>query len=418
MIVCTKCGFTNDASDSFCGDCGEFLEFVGQKVEPEPAPEPAPAAELEAEPGGEGSQEARQTPPASQVVVPERRPPSSSDFDPMPLPETRSRRVPDPEPEPVAEVVEPSPVAEVVEPEPAPEPEPEPEPVAVEPEPEPEPEPQPAPAPEVPTDAEPGGEGSQEARRTPPGSPADAVFARLKTESAAAPDAEPEPEPEPEPVADAEPSEVERAFQERAAALEPVEKDLSKRLKRALADEQNEVLDQLRRGKPTGMDDLLPSADAHAARWAAASSDPLAAAAQAGAASSGGTAGAADLADELARTLVLPLRERIERSFVASDGNLDDVADRVRALYREWKNQRLPEAAPHYSAAAYARGLFEAAPADAKVHWVPDPSRGACPDCDDNVLAGALAKGEEFPTGDRCAPAHPGCRCLVLVATA
>jgi hypothetical protein len=29
-----------------------------------------------------------------------------------------------------------------------------------------------------------------------------------------------------------------------------------------------------------------------------------------------------------------------------------------------------------------------------------------------------VPKGEEFPTGDRCAPAHPGCRCLVLVATA
>jgi hypothetical protein len=52
------------------------------------------------------------------------------------------------------------------------------------------------------------------------------------------------------------------------------------------------------------------------------------------------------------------------------------------------------------------------------VQWVPDPERGACPDCDDNVLAGTIAKGDEFPTGDRCAPAHPGCRCLVLVATA
>jgi hypothetical protein len=145
----------------------------------------------------------------------------------------------------------------------------------------------------------------------------------------------------------------------------------------------------------------------------------LAAAARAGAQWSGGSTGPLDdLAGELARSLVLPLRERIERSFAASDGNLDDVSDRVRALYREWKNQRLPEAVPHHAAAAYARGLYEGAPAEAQVHWVPDPAHGACPDCDDNVLAGALAKGEEFPTGDRCAPAHPGCRCLVLVATA
>ncbi len=215
------------------------------------------------------------------------------------------------------------------------------------------------------------------------------------------------------------PSAEQRAFDDRAAALEPVQKDLAKRLKRALADEQNEVLDQLRRGKPAGVDDLAPGADAHAGRWAEAAAEALRAAAQAGARWSGGAPRpTADLADELARGLVLPLRERIERSFVASDGNLDDVADRVRALYREWKNQRLAEAVPHYVAAAYARGLLDAAPAEVQVHWVPDPARGACPDCGDNVLAGPIVKGEEFPTGDRCAPAHPGCRCLVLPLTA
>ena len=63
-----------------------------------------------------------------------------------------------------------------------------------------------------------------------------------------------------------------------------------------------------------------------------------------------------------------------------------------------------------------AKGVFEAMPSGAKVHWVVDPQRGPCPDCDDNVLAGTLVKGEEFPTGNRSAPAHPGCRCLVLVA--
>ncbi|MEQ1787293.1 MAG: hypothetical protein ABL966_09585, partial [Acidimicrobiales bacterium] len=131
----------------------------------------------------------------------------------------------------------------------------------------------------------------------------------------------------------------------------------------------------------------------------------------------GGTAGsAADLADELARSLTAPLRERIDRSFVASDGNLDDVADRVRALYREWKGQRLTDTSRHYAAAAYARGVYDGLPADASVQWTLDPSGGPCPDCDDNVLGGALAKGAEFPTGHQLAPAHPGCRCLVLAA--
>ncbi len=50
------------------------------------------------------------------------------------------------------------------------------------------------------------------------------------------------------------------------------------------------------------------------------------------------------------------------------------------------------------------------------VRWVLDPTGGPCPDCDDNVLGGAVAKGDEFPTGHPCAPAHPGCRCLVVPA--
>ncbi len=207
-------------------------------------------------------------------------------------------------------------------------------------------------------------------------------------------------------------------FAARAAVVGPIEKELGRRLKRALADEQNEVLDLLRRAKPKGVDDLLPAPDLHAARWADPAVATLGEAAAAGASGSGGTAGSvADLADELARELTAPLRERIDRSFSASDGNLEDIADRVRALYREWKGQRLSEAAQHYAAAAYARGVFDAIDAGATVQWTLDPSVGACPDCDDNVLAGAVTKGDDFPTGSPCAPAHPGCHCLVLAAS-
>ncbi|MGQ0431747.1 MAG: hypothetical protein ACT452_04985, partial [Microthrixaceae bacterium] len=137
-----------------------------------------------------------------------------------------------------------------------------------------------------------------------------------------------------------------------------------------------------------------------------------------GAASLGGApAAVSDLANDLAQSLTGPLRERIDRSFAASDGNLEDVADRVRALYRELKGQRLSEATEHFVAAAYARGVFDAIDPAAKVRWVVDPSAGACPDCDDNVLAGAISKGDDFPTGNACAPAHPGCHCLVLAQT-
>jgi cell division septum initiation protein DivIVA len=268
---------------------------------------------------------------------------------------------------------------------------------------------------------------------------AEDVFARLRAETDAAPAAAPaddalaqepasESEPEPtsesdsEPAGDAEPEQPAPAgealpFAARAAALAPIDKELGRRLKRALADEQNEVLDLLRRAKPKGVDDLLPDADAHAARWADAAADALTEARAAGAEWSGGApSSSADLADELARGLTGPLRERIDRSFTASDGNVDEIADRVRALYREWKGQRLREATEHFVAAAYARGVFDGISSDKTVRWVVDPSAGPCPDCDDNVLGGAIAKGEEFPTGNACAPAHPGCHCLVLPA--
>ena len=206
-------------------------------------------------------------------------------------------------------------------------------------------------------------------------------------------------------------------FAARRDAVEPVEKELGRRLKRALADEQNEVLDLLRRAKPKGVDDLLPGPDEHAARWAEVVAPALADAAGAGATWAGGKASSTDgLADELARHLTAPLRERIERSFSAADGNLDDVADRVRALYREWKGKRLTEATQHFAGAAYAQGVFDAIGSGASVRWVVDPAAGPCPDCDDNVLAGAITKGEDFPTGSPTAPAHPGCHCLVLVA--
>lgn len=268
----------------------------------------------------------------------------------------------------------------------------------------------------------------------PPAKAAEQVFARLRAgqdeaattaaaPSAPTPGAPEAPEERAAPEADAEQdvsaSDGLPAFAARRAALEPIERELARRLKRSLADEQNEVLDLLRRVKPKGIDDLFSSIDDHAGRWADAAALVLHSAARAGAESLGGAEASStdDLAAELARALTAPLRERIDRSFSASDGNVDDVADRVRALYREWKGQRLAEAVQHYTAAAYARGVFDGVDDGALVHWVVDPAAGPCPDCDDNVLAGEIVKGEAFPTGNPCAPAHPGCHCLVLPVT-
>ncbi|HKY67175.1 MAG TPA: hypothetical protein VJM49_12425, partial [Acidimicrobiales bacterium] len=214
---------------------------------------------------------------------------------------------------------------------------------------------------------------------------------------------------------------VTRALRTRDDALGSVEREMGKRLKRILADEQNEVLDTLRRGGTVDLADVLPEADEHADRYAIAIGADLDAAAGHGAVAAGGARSTScdPLAGELGRALVQPLRVRVERSFHDSDGDVEEITERLRALYREWKGQRIGAAVRHYTAAAYSIGVADALPAGAPQRWIVDPSScAACPDCDDNALAGDVAGGEAFPTGDTRAPAHPDCRCLVVAVTA
>jgi hypothetical protein len=209
-----------------------------------------------------------------------------------------------------------------------------------------------------------------------------------------------------------------RALQDRDTVLAAVERELGRRLKRVLADEQNEVLDTLRRGGTVEFDQVVPAADEHADRFAIAATADLDVAALHGAAVAGGEkAGSCDeLAGRLGTTLVEPLRVRIERSFDDCDGDLEEISERLRALYREWKGQRIGAAVRHYTAAAYAAGAYGAADDGAALRWLVDHSCDACPDCDDNALAGDVTRGDAFPTGDTCSPAHPDCRCLVVPA--
>lgn len=48
MIICRKCGFRNVDADAFCGACGSFLEFTGEKIAPKVSEEFRQRAEEEA----------------------------------------------------------------------------------------------------------------------------------------------------------------------------------------------------------------------------------------------------------------------------------------------------------------------------------------------------------------------------------
>jgi DivIVA domain-containing protein len=216
-----------------------------------------------------------------------------------------------------------------------------------------------------------------------------------------------------------------RPVQARAArdlALTKVGRDLARRAKRTLQDDQNALLDALRtrRGRPVA-DKVLPTVAEQIEVWTTVLSDAVHAAFAAGYATVDDPADSelpVGLAAELAEALVLPLRERLVPAISGDSSEMDDdddIAGRVSARFREWKNQNLENALGDGLAVAYARGVYEAAPAGSLLEWVPAVV-GRCPDCDDNALEPTV-RGQCFPTGQPFPPAHPGCRCLLMVAT-
>ena len=215
-------------------------------------------------------------------------------------------------------------------------------------------------------------------------------------------------------------------FGRRDAELTPLIVAAARKLKRVLADEQNDVLHILRRTEPVRVfDTLLPLAADHAQRYATAIEGELRLAALAGAASvDGGDKGdhlheinrakaLQPAIEALAVAIIDPLRVRVARAVTDSDGDNGELADLVRAIYREWKTQRIDEHLDDVARMAFGRGALVALTPGTPVCWTVDPNGPACPDAEDNALAGAIGAGQPFPTDHVCAPAHEGCRCML-----
>ena len=263
----------------------------------------------------------------------------------------------------------------------------------------------------------------------PPDSSVDRLFARIRadrqppaSEAVTAEAAAPAVAPAPAAVLD--PVTRENALGGRDELLENVEAGLVRALKRILQDEQNEVLDRLRRQGPVGRAAVLPDAGAHQAAYRDAALPWLQQAARAGVgfASDPSPGSEADKAypprdgqaQDLAAELVGPLRDRLARALGGADD--ESVAESLRAAYRQWKVQHVEASARHSVLTAFSAGAFAATPDGAALQWLVDDD-GHCPDCDDNALAGPTAKGLPFPTGQLYPPAHPGCRCLLVPAS-
>ena len=267
------------------------------------------------------------------------------------------------------------------------------------------------------------------------------LFARIRADrSEPAPkpepqaDVEPEPEPEPEPVVAAEPPVRARPEEEedsdrdagllagRDEVLAAVQEDLVRRCKRALQDEQNELLDRLRRQKKGrgAAEELLIPLSVQVTDWADVLEPTVDEAYGAGRSSEEGatsTGAPRRLVSGLAELLVTPLRERLQSTVDAVPADaperVAELTSHVGARYREWRSQELESRVGDLLATAYTRGVYDAAPEGALLRWVPAAAT-QCPDCDDNALE-PTPRGAPFPTGQPFPPAHPGCRCLVVV---
>jgi DivIVA domain-containing protein len=203
----------------------------------------------------------------------------------------------------------------------------------------------------------------------------------------------------------------------RDEVLDPIVATLARRLKRALTDDQNDILDRVRGAKGWGPEVLSPESQ-HLDRYLRAGAEQLSEAAGAGATFAGGKPDEApdveEFASDLAAAIVVPLRRRLEGVDDPLDTSDDAfLVEHVGAAFRDWKGPRVERLAADEAVAAFSRAVLAASKPGTTLVWVVDDDGIECPDCDDNALAGPTPRGEAFPTGHPHPPAHAGCRCLL-----
>lgn len=211
------------------------------------------------------------------------------------------------------------------------------------------------------------------------------------------------------------------AFARREESLRPLITSMARKLKRVLADEENEALEYLRGKKPAiSLDKMYGTTDSHVAKYVNAVTDDVVAAAQAGATSvSDGPkkvkkAEVLEVVNEsVERLLVGPLRDKLATVLALHSVDKAEAAKAVRGVYRQWKSTNIDEHIDDVACLAYSRGMYVTFAPDTKLCWMVDPNGPACADAEDNSLAGCVVRGDEFPTGHTQPLAHAGCRCLL-----
>ena len=220
-----------------------------------------------------------------------------------------------------------------------------------------------------------------------------------------------------------EPQTPDPMLERRATALGDLPAQASRRLKRLLQEDHNDLLDRLRtrRGKGTLEDNLAPLPEQFA-RFQAGLTDALSKAFAEGRVAAGGS-GSSDsgkaVSNLVARQVVNPLRAEVSRAVqggLEAEDTPTAIAERASDVFRVWKGVRTELLGEGMVYAAFNQGLIDGWSRNPRVNkaWVASEEE-ECPNevCAKNVAAGPVALKATFPSGHLTPPAHGGCTCTL-----
>lgn len=224
---------------------------------------------------------------------------------------------------------------------------------------------------------------------------------------------------------ESETEEGEGSRQRRDRELEPAHLELSRSLKRVLREEQNLLLDALRnRKKNQTLATLLPGS-ATRIRLVESMTPGVLAAFYSGYGFLGEAPPKAKanvlalekaemISGRVAGEILEALNSRLGPRFEKGSEDDGEISAIVGSAFREWKTARVESLALDSAIDAFGAGeIAYARTMNTSLAWNLDDSANACPDCDDNGVAGKVIAGQPFPTGHLHPPVHPGCRCFL-----
>ncbi len=208
-------------------------------------------------------------------------------------------------------------------------------------------------------------------------------------------------------------------FKARDVALTKYGPNFRRHLRRALNDDQSDVLDRIRAGRGAIKADDLPPIDEQIERYLDPLKVGLGELALAGMRAGGGRRLSEKAIDKLVHQLANYIVEKVRAPTSevldnAPDKDREKILEPIRGLYRDFRNSGLTDLADDALYEAFAIGIFGAVDDEAAVSWTVDPRSDPDPICEINAERDDLHKGDLFPSG-HCRPlALSNCRCLVL----